>query len=64
MKPYFAILIDSFWEAVANRVLWVLLIGWTLVLAGLAPFGYVTERSFKLVSSDIDNVDLLKKTRH
>ncbi len=61
MKPYFAILIDSFWEAVGNRVLWVLLFGWALVLAGLAPFGYVTERSFKLSSSDIDNFEKIKE---
>ena len=61
MKPYLAILIDSYWEAVGNRVLWVLLVGWALVLAGLAPFGYVTERSFKLVSSDIDNFDKIKE---
>ncbi len=60
MKPYLAILIDSYWEAVGNRVLWVLLIGWALVLTGLAPFGYVTERSFNLVSSDIDNFDKIK----
>ncbi len=61
MKPYLAILIDSFWEAVGNRVLWVLLIGWALVLAGLAPFGYVTQRSFKLSSYDIDNFDKIKE---
>lgn len=61
MRPYFAILIDSFWEAVGNRVLWVLLVGWALVLAGLAPFGYVTERSFKLSSYDIDNFDKIKE---
>ncbi|MCA9183685.1 MAG: ABC transporter permease, partial [Planctomycetales bacterium] len=55
MNPYLAILIDSFWEAVGNRVLWALLLGWSLVLIGLAPFGYVTERSYRLTSSDIDN---------
>jgi hypothetical protein len=55
MKPYIAILIDSFWEAVGNKVLWALLIGWTLVLLGLAPFGYISERSFLLSSADIDN---------
>lgn len=53
MKPYLAILIDSFWEAIGNKVLWALLIGWSLVLIGLAPFGYITERSFQLMSSDI-----------
>ncbi len=55
MKPYLAILIDSFWEAIGNRVLWALLLGWTFVLLGLAPFGYVSERSYKLSSVDIDN---------
>lgn len=55
MKPYIAILIDSFWEAVGNRVLWALLLGWSVVLLGLAPFGYITERSYRLSSSDIDN---------
>ncbi len=55
MKPYIAILIDSFWEAVGNRVLWALLIGWSLVLLGLAPFGYISQRSYQLSSVDIDN---------
>ncbi len=55
MKPYLAILIDSFWEAIGNRILWALLLGWSLILMGLAPFGYVSERSFKLSSVDIDN---------
>lgn len=55
MKPYIGILIDSFWEAVGNKVLWALLIGWSLILLALAPFGYVSERSFQLSSTDIDN---------
>ncbi len=59
MKPYIAILIDSFWEALGNRVLWALLLGWSFVLLGLAPFGYITERSYKLSSIDIDNRTLL-----
>ncbi len=53
MKPYIAILIDSFWEAVGNKVLWALLIGWTLILLALAPFGYITERNFRFSSFDI-----------
>jgi len=55
MKPYLAILIDSFWEAIGNRVLWALLLGWTLILVGLAPFGYISQRSYQLSSIDIDN---------
>jgi ABC-type transport system involved in multi-copper enzyme maturation permease subunit len=61
MKPYIAILIDSFWEAVGNRILWALLVGWGLVLCGLAPFGYVSERSYTLFSADINNLEQLKK---
>ncbi|MFO1063766.1 MAG: hypothetical protein U0892_07865 [Pirellulales bacterium] len=53
MKPYLAILVDSFWEAVGSKVLWALLLCWTLLLAGLAPFGYITERSYSLSSLDI-----------
>lgn len=55
MKPYLAILIDSFWEAVTSKVLWALLIGWSILLAGLAPFGYVIERSYELPRGDVRN---------
>ncbi|MCA9133453.1 MAG: ABC transporter permease, partial [Planctomycetales bacterium] len=53
MKPYLAILIDSFWETVGNKVLWALLLGWSLLLLGLAPFGFISERNFLLSSADI-----------
>ncbi|GIW98489.1 MAG: hypothetical protein KatS3mg111_1822 [Pirellulaceae bacterium] len=59
MKPYWGILVDSFWEAVGNRVLWAQLLGWTFILGALAPFGYVTERSFELTSVDIASEDRL-----
>lgn len=55
MSPYIGILIDSFWEAVGNKVLWALLIGWSILLICLAPFGYVSERSFQLSAADISN---------
>lgn len=55
MKPYLAILIDSFWEAVTSKVLWALLIGWSILLAGLAPFGYVIESSYELPRGDVRN---------
>ncbi|MFN3190324.1 MAG: ABC transporter permease [Aureliella sp.] len=62
MKPYIGILIDSFWEAVNNKVLWALLIGWSILLVCLAPFGYVSERSFQLSSNDIgQRTQLIKK---
>jgi ABC-type transport system involved in multi-copper enzyme maturation permease subunit len=55
MIPYIGILIDSFWEAVGNKVLWALLIGWSIILLALAPFGYISERSFQLSSADIES---------
>ena len=59
MKPYLGILIDSFWEAVGNKVLWALLLGWSVILGALAPFGYVTEKSFQMSSADISNRSIL-----
>ncbi len=55
MKPYYAIMVDSFWEAVTNKILWGLLVCWTLLLGGLAPFGYVTEVGFQLSRPDLIN---------
>jgi len=40
MRPYFAVIQDSFREALASRVLWVLLVLITLLLVLLAPLGY------------------------
>lgn len=59
MKPYIAILIDSFWEAINNRILWALLIGWTFVLIGVSPFGYISEQSYSLSNHDINNSEAL-----
>lgn len=62
MRPYLAILIDSFWEAIGNKVLWALLIAWSLVLAALVPFGFITETSYQLSNSDIrEHDDALEK---
>jgi ABC-type transport system involved in multi-copper enzyme maturation permease subunit len=43
MRPYLAIIKDSFREALASRVLWILLVLITLVLLLLAPLGYREE---------------------
>jgi len=53
MKPYLAIIYDSFIESLRSKVLWVLLIGWTLVLAALAPFGFIVEVSYEFQSMEI-----------
>lgn len=40
MRPYLAVIRDSFREALATRVLWIVLILISLFLALVAPFGY------------------------
>ena len=45
MRPYLAIIKDSFREALASRVLWILLILVTLGLAALAPLGFRAEQT-------------------
>ncbi|MDB4749890.1 ABC transporter permease [Rubripirellula sp.] len=40
MKPYLAIIRDSFHAAISSRVLWIAFVAIWLVLAALAPFGY------------------------
>ena len=40
MKPYLAIIQDSFHSALSSRVLWIAFFAIWLVLAALAPFGY------------------------
>jgi biopolymer transport protein ExbB/TolQ len=53
MRPYLAILYDAFLEAIQSRVLWVLLAAWVLLLAAIAPFGFIEEKSYQLRSGDI-----------
>ncbi len=47
-RPYLTILKDSFHEAFASRVLWVLLVVATLVLLLIAPIGLQESRSVEL----------------
>ena len=53
MRPYLAVIYDSFVEAVSSKVLWVLLIAWTLILAGVAPFSFIRERSYEFSASEV-----------
>ncbi|MEX2141714.1 MAG: ABC transporter permease [Pirellulales bacterium] len=53
MTPYFAILKDSFREAFASRVLWILLIVVTLLLAILAGFGMDEHAGASFTSEDL-----------
>ncbi len=52
MRPYLAIIQDSFQEALASRVLWILLILITLGLAALAPLGFRSEQMTEFRQGD------------
>ena len=53
MRKYFAVVKDSFREALASRVLWILLLLVTLLLAAVAPLGYREVLTFRLRDSDV-----------
>jgi ABC-type transport system involved in multi-copper enzyme maturation permease subunit len=53
MNPYFAVIYDSFKEALRSKVLWVLLVCWTLILGGIAPLGFIQDKSFTFKGDDI-----------
>jgi hypothetical protein len=64
MRPYLAIIKDSFREALASRVLWVLLALTTFVLALLAPFGMSERTGIALTPNDItDAKGLVEKIK-
>lgn len=53
MKPYLAILYDSLLESVRSRVLWILMIAWTILLAALFPLSVSQGESYRLANNDI-----------
>ena len=53
MRPYFTVIRDSFHEAFASRVLYLLLAAMTLVLAAMAPLGYREQRILAFQPRDI-----------
>jgi hypothetical protein len=55
MRAYLAVIKDSFREALASRVLWILLLLSTLVLAAVAPFGIVERTGIAFSPNDITN---------
>jgi ABC-type transport system involved in multi-copper enzyme maturation permease subunit len=64
VTPYLAILKDSFREAFASRVLWILLAVITLLLAILAGFGLEEHAGASFASEDLlDAAALYKKLR-
>ena len=55
MRPYLAILTDSFREALASRMLWILFILTTLLLAAISPLSMVEKRATEFQRSEIQD---------
>ncbi|MEX0866591.1 MAG: ABC transporter permease, partial [Pirellulales bacterium] len=53
MTPYLAVIQDSFREAMSSRVLWVLLLFTTLLLALIAPIGVDQQLAWELRAYDL-----------
>ena len=53
MRPYLAVLKDSFREALASRVLWILMIVITLILLAAAPLGFKQIKATQLRRSTV-----------
>lgn len=51
MKPYLAVLFDSFLESTRSYVLWILLAAWTLLLALLFPLHFTSEESYLILGN-------------
>ncbi len=60
MRPYLAILADSFRAALASRVLWLALVAIWLLLAALAPIGYREDYTTEFRVGDFHNGTQLK----
>lgn len=59
MRPYLAIITDSFHAAFASRVLWMVLAAIVLFLAALAPIGYHEVFTVEFTPADIHSSDRL-----
>lgn len=59
MRPYLAIITDSFRAAFASRVLWIMLAAIVLFLLILAPFGYREIYTVDFNRRDINSLDRL-----
>lgn len=56
MRPYVAIIKDSFREAMASRVLWLLLLLVTVALFALLPFHWRSSIAAKMLPQDVRNI--------
>lgn len=64
MRPYYAVIKDSFREALSSRVLWILLVLATLLLAAVVPLSITDHLPSSLGPSDITSVTSLVVKLH
>jgi hypothetical protein len=62
MRPYLAVIRDSFHEAFASRVLWILLVLTALFLLLLAPLGVTEQPASRLATGDLRQGATLLRT--
>ena len=60
MKPYFAVIIDSFHSALSSRILWVAFAAIWIFLLGLAPIGYREDFTTTFRWFDLENGTQMK----
>ncbi|MEM6468667.1 MAG: ABC transporter permease [Planctomycetota bacterium] len=60
MKPYLAVILDSFHSAFSSRVLWIAILAIWIFLAALAPIGYREVYTTEFRWFDLDNGTQLK----
>ena len=61
MRPYLAIIKDSFREALASRVLWILLLLITVMFLGFAPLGWHRELTSRIGRDDLSRFEELAR---
>ncbi|MDG2382494.1 MAG: ABC transporter permease [Pirellulaceae bacterium] len=61
MRPYLAIIKDSFREALASRVLWILLLLITLVFVAISPIGWQRQLTSRLGPNDLMRLEGLAR---
>ncbi len=60
MRPYLAVIIDSFHAALSSRILWVAFLGIWLLLGALAPIGFREDYTTTFRGRDIRNGTQMK----
>ncbi|MGB7343204.1 MAG: ABC transporter permease [Pirellulaceae bacterium] len=60
MRPYLAVILDSFHAALSSRILWIAFIAIWILLGALAPIGYREDLTTEFRRWDFDNGTQLK----